>query len=101
MLFLRAFRMPSLQEAMARSSSSTATPNPSVKGTRLRQATQLETHWSVPTSGKPGSKRRMEGLILFVDDAALKAPLSAWYGALGGLFSWFIFGPLWSVVFSR
>lgn len=43
----------------------------------------------------------MEGLILFVDDAALKAPLSAWYGALGGLFSWFIFGPLWSVVFSR
>ena len=41
------------------------------------------------------------GLIYFVDDRARTVALEAWFGmAAGCVFFWFVFGPLWVLVFS-
>jgi hypothetical protein len=39
-------------------------------------------------------------LIAFIDDEAVTKPLHAWFGfAVGWSVFWFIFGPLWNLVF--
>jgi hypothetical protein len=41
-------------------------------------------------------------LIAFVDDAARTEALEQWFRfALGGIILWFLFGPVWSLVFFR
>jgi len=41
-------------------------------------------------------------LIAFVDNDAITQPLHQWFRiAMGSVFLWFIFGPVWSVVFFR
>jgi hypothetical protein len=41
-------------------------------------------------------------LILFVDNPANTEPLRAWFRvAAGSVIFWFVFGPLWSIVFFR
>lgn len=41
------------------------------------------------------------GLIYFVDDPARTAELEAWFRiATGSIFLWFVFGPLWVLIFS-
>jgi hypothetical protein len=42
------------------------------------------------------------GLIAFVNDAAKTKALESWFHiAAGSVFFWFIFGPLWSLVFFK
>ncbi len=42
------------------------------------------------------------GLIAYLDNAAQTRELESWFGiASGSTFLWFLFGPLWSVVFFR
>lgn len=44
----------------------------------------------------------IEALTAFVDNEAITAPLRVWYKvAVGGVFFWFVFGPVWSLVFFR
>ncbi len=41
-------------------------------------------------------------LITFVDNDAITQPLHQWFRiALGSVILWFVFGPVWSVVFFR
>jgi hypothetical protein len=41
-------------------------------------------------------------LIAYVDNDAITQPLHQWFRiALGSVFLWFVFGPVWSVVFFR
>ena len=41
-------------------------------------------------------------LIAYIDDAAVTQPLHDWFRyAIGSVFLWFVFGPVWSVVFFR
>jgi hypothetical protein len=41
-------------------------------------------------------------LIYYVDNEAVTQPLHQWFRiALGSVFLWFVFGPVWSVVFFR
>lgn len=42
------------------------------------------------------------GLIAYVGDDAITKPLRAWYGiGFGCIVLWFVFGPVWSLVFFR
>jgi hypothetical protein len=42
------------------------------------------------------------GLIAYIDNEAITQPLHQWFRiAFGSVFLWFIFGPLWSLVFFR
>lgn len=44
----------------------------------------------------------ISALIGVIDDSSRTQPLQAWYRyGLGSVFFWFIFGPLWSLVFFR
>jgi hypothetical protein len=44
----------------------------------------------------------LTGLIAFVGDEEITRPLRAWYAfALGSIALWFVFGPVWSLVFFR
>ena len=41
-------------------------------------------------------------LIAYIDDEAITQPLHDWFRyAIGSVFLWFVFGPVWSVVFFR
>jgi len=42
------------------------------------------------------------GLIAYIDDKAITEPLEQWFRiAFGSVLLWFMFGPLWSLVFFR
>jgi hypothetical protein len=44
----------------------------------------------------------LAGLIAFVDNEAITQPLHQWFRiAMGSVFLWFVFGPVWSIVFFR
>lgn len=44
----------------------------------------------------------LELMIAVLADEAVKAPLRIWHQhALGAVFFWFVFGPLWSLIFFR
>ena len=44
----------------------------------------------------------LTGLIAFIGDDAITKPLRAWYAlAAGSTALWFVFGPVWSIVFFR
>ena len=42
------------------------------------------------------------GLIAYIDNEANTRELEGWFRiAFGSTFLWFVFGPLWNLVFSR
>jgi len=44
----------------------------------------------------------LTGLIAFIGDDAITRPLRDWYGiGVGSIALWFLFGPLWGLVFFR
>ncbi len=44
----------------------------------------------------------LSALIAYIDSAAVTQPLLLWYRiAFGSVFLWFVFGPVWSLVFFR
>jgi hypothetical protein len=42
------------------------------------------------------------GLIAYLDNEAVTQPLHQWFRiAFGSVFLWFVFGPVWSLVFFK